>query len=391
MASNTAEKSKKILSASVFAGMVFLSSIMAVQGALLSSIISHYNLSSSNQGFATLFSSFGGMVAFVLTLLLVGRIRKTRLLLFGFSIVTVLLFFLASLPPFPVFIAIWFFAGIGLGFMDALLSSVIADLYTGPASTKIMCMLHATFGITSMVFPILCSVLLNNGFLWNHIYILIAVYGILLVGFTIFADLISGKGSSVNAEKHLSFSDFRAVLSSSSLGLFILGMLLHGFFLSGLNTWVNFYVGTTLGSSIGGAAQSFLFAGILISRLLFPYTGIEPGKYIRICGILSAVCLLAVLPFSSGLVACIGVALSGLCFGAMIPCMLNLACEDNPNNTLLTTSLMMLALYLGQGSASPVLGFFESTVGLRFGLALCAVCMVLASLTFHLKLKGRKE
>ena len=26
-------------------------------------------------------------------------------------------------------------------------------------------------------------------------------------------------------------------------------MLLHGFFLSGLNTWVNFYVGTTLGSS----------------------------------------------------------------------------------------------------------------------------------------------
>ena len=390
MKATISNNSKKVLSASVFAGMVFLSSIFAVQGALLGNIISQYNLSSSNQGFATLFSSFGGMVAFVLTLLLTGKIRKTRLLLFGFVIDTVLLFFLAAVPPFPVFIVIWFFTGIGMGFMDALLSSVIADLYSGPSATKLMCILHATFGITSMVFPLICTVLIKNGFIWNHIYILIAVYGILLVGFMLFADSISGRNSSVNAEKHLSFSDLRAVLSSSSLVLFVLGMLLHGFFLSGLNTWVNFYVGTTLGSALGGTAQSFLFCGILLSRLLLPYTGIKPEKYISFAGLAAAVFLLAVLPFGSGILACIGIALSGLCFGAMIPCMLNVACEGNSGNTAMVTSLMMLALYLGQGSAPPVLGFIESTVGLRFGLALCALFMILTSLTFCLKLKDRQ-
>lgn len=379
--------SKKVITAAIFAGMVYLSSISALHGSLLKYIIPHYQLSSSGQGLASLSASLGGMAAFIITLLLIGRVKKTHLLCIGFALDAVFLCLMSVLPPYPLFILVWFLAGIGMGFMDALLSSCIADLYIGKAATRMMCNMHCVFGVASMAMPLAYSFLLSRGLLWNRIYLLLAVFGVLLCVFMILSEKVSGMAQSVADERGLSFSDFICTLRSGSLIFYILGMLFHGFFLGGLNTWSNYYVGECLSGSLGNAALSFLFSGVLISRFLMPYTGIDPSVYIRYAGFGAAILLFAGLPFSGGFVFCICLALSSFCFGAMIPCMLNVACAENSQNTLMTTSLMMLALYLGQGIASPVLGLCEATVGLRFGIGLCALFMALASLTFCLRRK----
>ncbi|MBR0464938.1 MAG: hypothetical protein IJJ23_11265, partial [Clostridia bacterium] len=55
-------------------------------------------------------------------------------------------------------------------------------------------------------------------------------------------------------------------------------------------------------------------------------------------------------------------------------------CGDMPDNTMLASTAMMLALYAGQSLVSPVMGLMENTLGLRAGMAICAVCMPLCSL-----------
>ena len=382
-------KSKRVITAVIFCGMVFLSSIFALQGSLLEYVIGYYELGSSDQGLAALLSSFGGMAAFVLALFMIGRVRKLRLLTAGFSFGAVFLGCLTFLPPFPVYIGLWFLTGIGMGLMDTLLSSCIADLYTGEAATRTMCNLHSTFGITSMAMPLVYSGLISGGLNWNWIYLIIAVFGAVLVGVLLSADRKAESGDTVRSEKRMTLADMRNVLRSGTLPVYVLAMFFHGFFMGGMNNWVNYYVGTTLNSSLGSTALSFMFTGVLLARFLMPYTGIKPEKLIRYAGLAAAAVLLAVLPFSSGLVVCIGIAVSCFCFGAMIPCMLNVACAETKESTLMATSLMMLALYLGQGIAPPVLGFCEATVGLRFGMCLCAVFMVLTSLTFILQKKKR--
>lgn len=373
----------------IFCGMAFLSCIFALQGSLLEYVISRYDLGSSDQGLAALLSSFGGMTAFVLALFLTGRVKKTRLLTAGIALAAVFLGSLTVLPPFPLYIALWFLTGIGMGLIDTLLSSCIADLYTGKEATEKMCHLHSTFGISSMVAPLIYSFLISRGIGWSWMYLIIALLGAVLTAAMLLTEK-SERNGNVQSEERLTFADLRTVFRMGSLPYFILAMFCHGFFLGGMNNWVNYYVGTVLKSSFGAAALTFMYSGVLAARFLMPYVGIRPENLIRYAGFAAAAAFLAVLPFSGGRLFCIGIAVSSFCFGAIIPCLLNVACEETVGNTLVTTSLMMLSLYLGQGIAPPVLGFCESTVGLRFGLLLCAFFMVLTSLIFVLKTKKKK-
>ena len=105
---------------------------------------------------------------------------------------------------------------------------------------------------------------------------------------------------------------------------------------------------------------------------------------------ISALLLIGV-PFGNGLIMCIATALSGLLFGAMIPCIMNVACENIPESSLLATSLLMLMLYIGEGVSSPVLGKLEATVGLKWGIVLCAVFMVLTSTVLCVGLRKKKK
>ncbi|MBQ3079234.1 MAG: MFS transporter [Clostridia bacterium] len=372
---------RRCLALTLMAGMMFLSSIFSLQGILLTSIISHYSLTDSAQGLASSAASFGGVIALFSSIFLIGKLPKLTLIRIAFFVCFAFLALLSVLPHFALFIALWLMLGIGMGYVDMLLSSCMADLYKGRQATKMMCLLHMLYGVSSMICPVIFSRLMNNGLRWNHVYLIVSAAGLALLLFSIFAVRFA-YGSHLKEtamENRMSFRDMFSVVKKGALPGLIIAMLCHGFFLGGLNTWITRYISVNLSSGIGDMALSFLFTGVMISRLVMPFSKLDPKKYVRIAGFLAGTSVLLALPFHSGVVMSIAVFFCGVMFGAMIPCMLDIGCASTPESTMLATTLMMLALYLSQAIVSPIIGAIESAAGLDFGIVLLAVFMLLTS------------
>jgi len=371
---------RNCLTATLIMGMAFIACIFTLQGSLLTSLIAHYDLSDSVQGFASSSASIGGVIALISSFFLIGHLSKLLLLRIAVGICAVFLALLKVSPAFSVFVAMWFAIGVGLGYLDMLVSSCMADLYEGRAATRMMCVLHMTYGVVSSLVPMVYDGMLKR-MMWNSLYLWVAGLGLaLLVLFTAAVRFArSGMKNEPMAEKRLSFKDMGAIMKKGTLPALVAAMFCHGIFYGGLNTWLNRYVSVTLVSDHGSLAMSMMFVGVLVSRLIISFTGLSPVKLIRICGYASAVCLFAALPLKNSYAMCAGIALCGLMYGAMIPCILDVGCAATPESTMFATTAMVLSLYLGEAIVPPVIGALESMFNLHVGIALCGVFMVLTS------------
>ena len=383
---------RRLLAAALMAGMAFLSSIYALQGPLLNSMIDHFGLTDSAQGLASSASSVGGVIALLTSFLMIGRLPKLTLFRIALGVCAVFLALLKFAPVFALFVALWLALGVGMGYVDMLVSSCMADLYEGRAATQMMCFLHMTYGVASIICPILYSGAMGAGMMWNSLYLCVSVLALLLLAYTTFAVRRASRGGAkaLAAENRMSLKQMGGVIRKGALPGLIVAMFCHGMFLGGLNTWINRYVGVTLNSSMGALALSCMFVGVMTSRLLVPFMPFTPERYVRVGGLLAGAVLLAALPLQNGTVVCVAVCFSGLFFGAMIPCLLNIGCAETPESTMLATTLLMLSLFVAQAITSPLIGALESAVSLHAGIAMCGVFMVLASLCCIPTLKGRK-
>ena len=376
------EHSRRTLALALMLGMALLAAIGALHGALLSSIIEHYGLSRSAQGAASAAASVGSVLALLGAFLLIGRLSKLTLLRLALCLNAVTLALLKLAPAFGVFAALWLLTGVGSGFIDMLLSSCMADLYTGRMATRMMCLLHTLFGVSSMICPAAYGRLIRGGLPWNDIYLGVAALCVALAVFLTIAVAMARRagGKGLAAEKRLSLGAMGSILRKGAMPGLLAGMVCHGIFLGGLNTWVNRYVSVTLGSSLGDLALSFLFLGVMASRLLISFLPVSTARYVRVGGAAAGLLLLLALPFHSGALLCAALSAAGLAFGALIPCMLDLGCREVPESSMLATTALALSLYLGQIVAPPLIGALESAVNLHLGICLCGVFMLLTSL-----------
>ena len=362
-------------------GIVFMSSVSALQGALLSAVISAYRLESSAQGLSSSAAFAGGTAALAATLFLRELLPKRTLLNIAIALSAASLAALRFASGYTLFIGIWLIAGFGMGMMDTLLSACMADLYQGKTGERMMCLLHVFYGLASMLSPLLYERMMEHGIAWNSVYLYAAAYGgLLLAAFVLARLLLRGRGQTVPAETHIALKQMLPVIRDNHLLRPISAMFFHGLFLAGLNTWINRYGQTLKGNGIL-PAMSFMFLGLMLSRLLIPYLPLKTENYIRVSGIAAGAVLAAGLFFDSRLFLNGALLVSGLFFGAMIPCILNLACSRMQGGTLLATTALMLALYLGESLSSPIIGALEAAFSLRVGIAFCAVCMVLSSMS----------
>jgi len=377
---NMKRSQKVCLTVTLIIGMMFIASIFTLQGSLLTSLIAHYELSDSEQGFASSAACAGGVVALMSSFFLIGHIPKLLLLRIGVAVCSVFLALLKFSPSFSLFVVMWFAIGIGLGYMDMLVSSCMADLYEGRAATSMMCILHMSYGVVSSLVPFLYDAMLKR-MMWNSLYLWVAGLGILLL--VLFTVSVAYARSCMKrepmAENRMSFREMGEVMKKGALPALVAAMFCHGVFLGGLNTWINRYVSVTLNSSFGSLSLSLMFVGVLVSRLVISLTNISAVKFIRFAGYAAAACVFVALPFRSGALMCAGILGCGLFFGAMIPCILDVGCAATPESTMFATTSMVLSLYLGEAIIPPVIGALEAAFNLHVGIALCGVFMVIAS------------
>ncbi len=359
--------------------IAFMSAVFAAQGALLNAMIDAYDLRASNQGLANAAAFAGGIVALLTAFFIQGRVRKRALLRVSIALCATGLVLLWLAPNYPLFCAVWFAVGYALAMMDTVLSACMADLYTGEAATRMLCVLHTFFGLASVLTPIGFQALLAGGMTWKRIYLVIAVSGAALLAVGTLVRLMRRIPDlePLNA-RAASLGDIASGIRTGRLTILVVAMLFHGVFLSGLNTWINRYA-DTLAGTFALPAQSCLFLGIMLSRLLMPVLPLKTERYVRYGGLAGAVVLGVGLCLTGGVGLRVTLALAGLLAGALIPCILSLGCDRLRENTLLVTTAMMLALYAGQAVSSPIIARLEAAFGLRSGIALCAVCMALCS------------
>lgn len=385
---------RNCLTAALLMGMMFLAAIFTLQGALLTSLITHYAVADSIQGFASSAASIGGVAALISSFFLIGKLSKLLLLRLSVATCVVFLVLLKLSPGYALFVAMWFALGIGMGYLDMLVSSCMADLYEGRAATRMMCILHTSYGIVSSLVPVLYGRLLASGTKWNNIYLYVAAAGAVLLVLFIIAMRYArtDRQAEPTAENRMSFRDMRAILSKGVLPALVCAMFCQGIYLGGFNTWIERYVSVTLGSNLGSLSLSLMFFGVMLSRLTLAFAPINPVKYIKIAGIASGLFLLASLPFKSGAIMCIGIFASGACFGAFIPCALDVGCAATPESTMFATTAMMLAVYLGQAVAPPIIGALGAAFNLHVGIAFCVAFTFLCSLFCSFaKLSGSKR
>lgn len=373
---------RNCLTVALLLGMMFLAAIFTLQGALLTSLIDHYSVADSVQGFASSAASVGGVAALVSSFFLIGKLSKLLLLRLAVATCAVFMALLRISPSYAVFVAVWFALGIGMGFLDMLVSSCMADLYEGRAATRMMCILHTSYGVVSSLVPMLYGHLLSAGTRWNNIYIYVAAVGAVLLVFLSFAIRYArtSRQAEPTAERRLSFGEMKGIMSKGVLPALVCAMFCQGIYLGGFNTWIERYVSITLGSDLGSLSLSLMFLGVMISRLTLAFAPVSPVKYIRFAGAAAGLFLLAALPFRSGAIMCGGVFLSGICFGAFIPCTLDVGCAATPESTMFATTAMMLAVYLGQAVAPPIIGALGAAFSLHAGVAFCVVFTFLCSL-----------
>ena len=376
------------LALSLMGGMLFISSIFALHGALLTSIIRHFHLESSAQGLPSSLAFAGSCAALVMSFAVIGRVSRPTMLKCASGACAAMLAILSFAPTFATYLIAWLLVGVALGFMDTLLSSTMATLYSGKMAMRMMCTMHMLYGVGSMLFPPAYAFLMRSGIAWNRVYLFTAGLGALIcLAFTVFA---RGAGEILpKNEPEFSFSLLKTLLKNGVLPLLMIANFCNGVFMGGATTWLNRYVELRFDVSLGDLALSFLFLGVLASRLLLPMTPIDPKNYLIGAGPLAFIAFLFVILIPSRIVTCVGISLAGLILGAMIPCMLDFGCSTFPENTLMITTPMFLAYSIGQTLGSPAVGFLESHISLAFGVGTCAAFLAVNS--FFCLLAARRQ
>ncbi|MBR0464428.1 MAG: hypothetical protein IJJ23_08615, partial [Clostridia bacterium] len=310
---------RNLITAYVLIGIALMASVLSLQGALLTAFSQTFQLSGSAQGYANTSAFIGSIIALLSAFYLQSRMTKHALLRVALMVCALSLAALSVVPGYGLFNLSWFVLGVAVGWMDALLSACIADLFTGRMARIMMCMLHMLFGLSSAVSPLIYASVINAGVYWQRIYLPIGV-----IAFVLAVISFLGRRFGVSAGETLSA---RGVVSGSMLGKvrerhllpLCAAMFFHGFFLSGLNTWINrFCEGMTGMESI--PAMSCLFLGIMLCRLIMPFLPVSTDNYVRYAGIAAGVIFALGIFTHSGLVIRLCVFLTGFTFGALIPC-----------------------------------------------------------------------
>lgn len=382
---------RRLITAFLLLSMVFLSAVFAVQGSLLSTMIAQYQLTPANQGLANTMAFAGGILALVGAFTMQGRWKKRTLLKWALFMCVAGLALMYVAPDYFVYVAAWFVAGFGLGLMDTLLSACMADLYSGRQAVTMMCMLHTAYGLSSVLSPMGYAALLSAGVPWKRVYLVIGAAGLLIVaGAWAVKHVFAIRDGEALSRRPMSLKGILPALRQGRLLWLVAALFFHGIFLSGLNTWINRYA-EGLGDGVTVPAQSCVFLGVMLSRMLMPFLPVKPQKYVVAGSLLGGVALCIGLTMPGGWALRVLLMVSSLCFGALIPCTITLGCERQPGNTLLVTTGIMLALYLGQALSSPLIAALEAAVGLWAGILLCAICMGLFGFCCIRDAAGKKK
>ena len=361
--------------------------LMAAAGTLIASALTSlgedYGLTEFQKGLPATLCSLGSIGALLLAFLLMRWMKKPWILFLSIGMVVGLTALCFFKPTFGLFLTLYALFGLGIGLMDNLCSSSMADVQTGPRAPVMMNLLHACYGIGSMVFPLIFSALMGQGMHWNGLYLVIAGAGALVLIFALV--LTPGQASlpmyeSMRDKGRIDWGDLKSFFRNSTLRTCVLVIFAVGFFFSGISRMVVDVVDTGYGSGTGSWALSLFFLGVTGGRLLTPLLKIQPLNNLKCSGFAAFLLLMISLFIPNKILLWVVFTLCGFLSGPVIPFSISLACGEMQENTLLASTILFLSLYIGQAIATLLMSAVNGAFGYQSALGVCYLAAMLYSL-----------
>jgi fucose permease len=312
-----------------YVAFVFVGVSAGVSGVLLPSQMATYGVGGSAIGISFFTGSAGFVLAGMSVGALIGRVGTRAALAAGVGAYALAGLYLASRPPFAMFLLVQLVAGYGTGVLESVLNVYLAAL---PGATTLLNRLHAFFGVGALLGPALAAWIL--GFApWTVVWLVLAAACVpLLVAFVVTfpgpepapepaaptpeapaAAETTGSGGLTSA----ALRDRGIQLGAAMLAVYV------GLELSVGNWGFNYLVqARSLPESLAGYTVSGYWLGLTLGRFLISPIAARLGAttagmmYACLAGITAAAALAWLLPTAP---ACVALGLLGFFLGPVFP------------------------------------------------------------------------
>lgn len=349
---------------------------------LLNHFINEYGLVSAQQGMMTSMISFGSILSSFLIMLLLGRVKKTFMIVISAIMQALMLALVGFSTSLAALLAACVLLGLGCGLVDTYANSCIVDVNRGN-SAKYMGALHGVFGVGSLATPILIQfILLGTG--WRGAYFtLAAIVGVTAVQFMMVADA-AGKNISMEEmnEPKLTRSEVKAYFTSSHNLLLLLACVFLAAGQIGFLGWIVRYMTVVYGTeAMGATAITMFWIFGTISRFGAPQLPVDPMKLHIWGAILAGVILLAAIFSGSAVVMLIAAGFIGFLSAPCIPLLLNEGMARYRSRTTLPTNVIFFAMRITYVLMPLLQGMLSDPERIEMSMIIPAVVTVLSGIT----------
>ncbi len=365
-------KSKNVLMTTItsYILMALYAILLNMIGELLPEIMKEYNLTMSQGGLLMTVFNIGGIVVLLGMLYFSDKIRKSKLVYYGFLITAIALAFAGFFTKSYLLLLFSFvILGSSTKVFDVSVNAFVNDINTQGREFFLQ-MLHMAFGIGAVIGPAYAAFIIINNWGWKTAFWFLGA----LYLFALIISIFTMIKPSVEIEKNLTHHKHHALniislIKNPQVWILFIGAGCFSGAYVGMVTWFPTYAKTLPGraGALSGLILSIFFFGYVISRGIASL--ILTVKNARILIILTSlmggVTFIISFLISQTWAFFTFMPLAGFFAGATLPIIIFVACNIFPNNSGGVTTI----LYIGISIFAMVIPFFMGIIGDNYSIS----------------------
>lgn len=356
----------------------------AVSGTMFSTVlprmIQDYRLTLAQAGLFSVFISSGNLIAMVITGILGDKYRKSVLMGGVFLGMSIMLFLIGSMPPFPLLLCFLVFLGVCSSILNLIVTAYVSDLY-GDDRAKYINLVHMFYGIGSLAGPLYPMLLSRIGLAWKFSYLFLAGI-VMLIGISYFIVMKKIKEPNLEAGKPAdkgnpggTNEDWKGLFRyKGMIALCAMSFLYMGGHQNTFSTWFQTYLQTEntqiYTEGFTSVCMTLYWIGMVASRTISASVSnkIAPREFI-LAGSLGGVAAMALGMLAQTPWAWVAaVVILGVCTGAVYPLTFAISCSWFPDASAKVSSVVGVFTSVGSMFCGWVVGKIANSVSFRLAM-----------------------
>jgi fucose permease len=364
-------------------GMTVYSIPMTIIGPALPSIQADFKLSLEAMGLLASISFVGGLFA-VLGGMFADRYGSLKTFLLGFALIlmaTSTLAFARSLILIPLS---FFIIALGGSYVEPSMNSIVSVAYPDQRATALN-ILHVFWSVGAFIGPSMASIIITETGSWRYAYMVSAVIVAVFFSFMLASRSLTRMSRYTTRESNPRGNINWKIFGSSNLRLLSLIALFYVGAELGSNAWLPSFLILYRGWNIieAGLILSLFWAAMAMGRLGLARVSerIGYGKMILICGSISLASISLGIAANSLIPVIVLWCITGFCFGPIFPVILAWASSCFPENTGISSGVIMTVATLGPMFSPWLIGAIAQTYTLQQGMIVLPSLILVMLLT----------